>query len=172
MQDKDTAIKFLEACEQFERIINDGGFIKMERLSKEDVVGTDNKPGIIEKYFSLSQEETTCLQDIDLQAAEMKIGDKYLSLYTLSDVDDLPSVIETDIRYERLSTDRSDCLLSFAAPVGVLLTCNHLYNQYIFIDDPEEDLKKFEKNARNMHSLSRYSRSNQINREWVRHEVV
>lgn len=167
IQDKDTAIKFMEACEQFERIINDGGFIKMERLGKEEIVGTDSKPGIIEKYLSLSQEDITCLQDMDLQAAEMKIGDKYLCLHTLSDVDDLPSAVETDIRYERLSTDRSDCLLSFAAPVGVLLTCNHLYNQYIFIDDPEEDLRRFEKNARNMHSLSRYSRSNQINREWI-----
>ena len=37
----------------------------------------------------------------------------------------------------------------------------------LFIDDPAENLKKFEKQARNMHSLSRYSRSNQINREWI-----
>jgi len=167
IQDKDTAIKFLEAAEQFERIINDGGYIKMERLKQEDIVGTDSMPGIIEKYFSLSLEDTTCLQDMDLEAGEMKIGDKYLCLHTLSDADDLPSIVETDIRYERLSTDRSDCLLSFAAPVGVLLTCNHLYSQYIFIDDPEENLRRFEKNARNMHSLSRYSRSNQINREWI-----
>lgn len=167
MQDKDTMVKFLEACEQFERIINDGGFIQMVRLLQDDIVGTDNKPGIIEKYFSLSQEDTTCLQDMDLNAGEMKIGDKYLCLHTLSDVDDLPSIVETDIRYERLSTDRSDCLLSFAAPVGVLLTCNHVYNQFIFLDDSDENLRRFEKNARNMLSLSRYSRSNQINREWI-----
>ena len=73
----------------------------------------------------------------------------------------------TDSRYERLSTDRSDCRLSFAAPVGVLLTCNHCYNQYIFIDDHAENLKRFEQTARNMQSLSRYSRSNQINRAWI-----
>lgn len=42
----------------------------------------------------------------------------------------------------------------------------------LFIDDPAENLKKFEKQARNMHSLSRYSRSNQINREWVRYVAV
>jgi hypothetical protein len=30
-----------------------------------------------------------------------------------------------------------------------------------------ENLKKFEKQARNMHSLSRYSRSNQINKQWI-----
>lgn len=167
MQDKDTAVKFLEAAEQFERIMNDSGFIKIEKLCRDEVVGTDDKPGIIEKYFSLSQEDTTCLQDMELQAGEMKIGDKYLCLHTLSDVDDLPSIVETDIRYERLSTDRSDCLLSFAAPVGVLLTCNHVYNQYIFLDDSDENLRRFEKNARNMLSLSQYSRSNQINREWI-----
>jgi conjugation system TraG family ATPase len=57
--------------------------------------------------------------------------------------------------------------LSFAAPVGVLLSCNHIYNQYIFIDDHTENLKRFEKQARNMHSLSRYSRQNQINKEWI-----
>lgn len=167
MQDKDTAIKFLESCEQFERIINDSGFITITRLGNDEIVGTENEAGIIEKYFSLSQEDTTCLQDIDLRPDEMKVGDKYLCLHTLSDTEDLPGTVKPDIRYERLSTDRSDCRLCFAAPVGVLLTCNHVYNQYLFIDDSAENLKRFEKQARNMHSLSRYSRSNQINKQWI-----
>lgn len=167
MQDKDTAIKFIESCEQFEQIINDSGFITITRLGNDEIVGTENEAGIIEKYFSLSQEDTTCLQDIDLRPDEMKVGDKYLCLHTLSDTEDLPGTVKPDIRYERLSTDRSDCRLCFAAPVGVLLTCNHVYNQYLFIDDSAENLKRFEKQARNMHSLSRYSRSNQINKQWI-----
>ena len=97
----------------------------------------------------------------------MRIGDKRLCLHTLSDVDDMPSNVATDSRYERLSTDRSDCRLSFASPLGLLLPCNHLYNQYIFIDNSDENLKRFEKSARNMQSLSRYSRSNAINQEWI-----
>ena len=167
MQDKDTVTRFLESCDQFERIINDSGFVRITRMRKDEITGTENSAGIIEKYFSLSQEETTCLQDLTLGAAEMKVGDNCLCLHTLSDTDDLPGKVATDMRYERLSTDRSDCRLSFAAPIGVLLTCNHIVNQYLFIDDPAENLKKFEKQARNMHSLSRYSRSNQINREWI-----
>lgn len=167
MQDKEAAQKFLESVGQFERIINDSGFIKLIRLSTDQIVGTEKEAGIVEKYFSLSQEDTTCLQDMALGAGEMKVGDKYLCLHTLSDAEDLPGKVATDIRYERLSTDRSDCRLSFAAPIGVLLTCNHIVNQYIFIDDHTENLKKFEKQARNMHSLSRYSRSNQINKAWI-----
>ena len=51
--------------------------------------------------------------------------------------------------------------------MGLLLSCNHIYNQYVIIDNSEENLQKFEKSARNMQSLSRYSRSNSINREWI-----
>ena len=69
----------------------------------------------------------------------MKVGDNVLCLHTLSETEDLPSSVGTDSRYERLSTDRSDCRLSFAAPIGILLTCNHIVNQYLFIDDSAED---------------------------------
>ena len=58
----------------------------------------------------------------------MRVGDDILCLPTLSDVEDLPGKVGTDTRFEKLSTDRSDCRLSFAAPVGVLLSCNHVYN--------------------------------------------
>ena len=172
MQDKDTVARFLECCGQFERIVNDSGLLRMVRLTDEEITGTETSAGIIEKYFSLSQENTTSLQDITLGAGEMKVGDNLLCLHTLSETEDLPSSVGTDSRYERLSTDRSDCRLSFAAPIGILLTCNHIVNQYLFIDDSAENLRKFEQTACNMHSLSRYSRSNQINREWVRYVAV
>lgn len=165
--DRDTALKFLEATDQFVRIMNDSGFVRLRRLSDEEITGTKGKAGLIEQYFSLSTEEATCLQDIALSAGEMRVGEKRLCLHTLSDVDDMPSNVATDSRYERLSTDRSDCRLSFASPLGLLLSCNHLYNQYIFIDNSDENLKRFEKSARNMQSLSRYSRSNAINQEWI-----
>ena len=167
IEDKETVTKFLEAVGQFERIMNDSGFITLRRLWADEIVGTETTAGIVEKYFALSQNDTTVLKDISLNPEEMRIGDDFLCLHTLSDVEDLPGNVGTDSRYERLSTDRSDCRLSFAAPVGVLLTCNHVYNQYIFIDDHTESLKRFEQTARNMQSLSRYSRSNQINKAWI-----
>ena len=167
IEDKETVTKFLEAVGQFERIMNDSGFITLTRLTTDEIVGTEETAGIVEKYFALSQTDTTVLKDMALNPEEMKVGDDILCLHTLSDVADLPGSVGTDSRYERLSTDRSDCRLSFAAPVGVLLTCNHCYNQYLFIDDHTENLKRFEQTARNMQSLSRYSRSNQINKAWI-----
>lgn len=167
LQDCEQAEKFAECCEQFQHIVNDSGLVRLHPLCSEQIIGTPKKAGIVEKYFSLSQENTTCLQDITLGAGQMKVGDNYLCLHTLSDAEDLPGRVATDMRYERLSTERSDCRLSFAAPIGVLLNCSHIVNQYLFLDDSTENLRHFERQARNMHSLSRYSRANQINKEWI-----
>lgn len=167
MQCEDTIRKFLEAVDQFERIVNDSEFIRLERLTDEQLIGTKQHAGIITRYLSLSQSDTAVMEDMTIEPDKMCIGDKILCLHTLSDLDDLPQSVSTDSRFERLSTDRGDCRLSYAAPVGLLLNCNHIYNQMIFIDNHEETIKKLEKQAKNMHSLSRYSRSNQINKEWL-----
>lgn len=167
IKDKETVQKFIEAVGQFASIINECGFIKLHRLTADEIVGTETQAGVIEKYFALSQSDTTTLKDISFAADEMKIGDNILCLHTLSDAEDLPSRVNTDMRYEKLSTDRSDCRLSFASSVGLLLPCNHIYNQYLFIDNSATNLQTFEKAAKNMHSLSKYSRSNQINKEWI-----
>lgn len=164
---KEMAVRFLEAVGQFERILNDSGFITLTRIASDEITGTEKEAGLIEKYFALSLEDTTCLEDLELGADGLRIGDKTVCLHTISDVEDLPGTIGTDMRYEKLSTDRSDCRLSFAAPVGLLLSCDHVYNQYIFLDDSAENLRQFEKSARNMQSLSKYSRGNQINKEWI-----
>ncbi|MFR9506083.1 MAG: TraG family conjugative transposon ATPase, partial [Rikenellaceae bacterium] len=167
VRDKEAVTRFIEAVAQAESIINESGLISLERLTEAEVIGTDEESGVIEKYFALSQSNTTTLQDMELSADEMRIGDNILCLHTLSDTEDMPSRVGTDRRYEKLSTDRSDCRLSFAAPIGLLLSCNHITNQFIFIDDSAANLQQFEKSARNMHSLSKYSRSNQINKVWI-----
>ena len=168
MRDTDAVTRFLEAAEQMERILNDSGLVRVERLTEAEIVGTADDAGLLARYFALSDEQRPVAnEDIRLDPDVMRIGDKYLSMHTLSDLDMLPQSVATDFRYERLSTDRSDCRLSFAAPVGLLLSCNHVYNQVIFLDDHDETLKRLEASARNMNSLAAYSRSNAINREWV-----
>ena len=167
IQDRETMERFMESVGQFESIVNDSGLARLERLSTEEITGTEDGPGIIERYLTLSSDGSVMLQDMQLNPDGMRIGDKRLCLHTLSDLDDLPGRVRTDGRYERLSTDRSDCRLSYASPVGIMLPCDHIYNQWIFIDDSSENLSRFEKAAKNMQSLSRYSRSNQINKEWL-----
>lgn len=164
--DPEAVGRFLDAVGQAESILRESGLLSLKRLTTDEIVGTDTMQGILGQYFTLSSELVPS-EDMRLDPGRMMIGDKILCLHTLTDLDDLPQQVATDTRYERLSTDRSDCRLSYAAPVGLLLGCNHVYNQYIFLDNHDETLSRFERMARNMNSLSRYSRANVVNKEWI-----
>ena len=54
----------------------------MERLTTDEIVGTPQQAGLVEKYFSLSQQDTTTLKDIQMSASEMRIGDNILCVHT------------------------------------------------------------------------------------------
>ncbi|HIB8181412.1 TPA: TraG family conjugative transposon ATPase [Elizabethkingia anophelis] len=167
IRDRDTIIQFMEAVDQFERILVESGSVFPQRMKSDELLGTRAESGLLEQYLTLSKEVNPSLDDLYLGAEEMRIGNKRLSIHTLSHTDDLPSEVAAGSRYEKLSTDRSNCLLSFASPVGLLLSCDHIYNQYLFIDNSDNNLRQFEKSAKNMHSLARYSRANQINKQWT-----
>ena len=69
--------------------------------------------------------------------------------------------------YDKFSTEKTRFPLSFAANLGLKLACNHIYNQYIFIDDAKGTLQQFEKKVKTLNSLSGYSRENVVNRDWT-----
>ncbi len=168
IRDKGVIDRFMDAVGQMESIINESGLFTVERLSESEIVGTNLDAGLLARHFALSDEQQAAVnEDLRFDSDMMRVGNKYLSVHTLSDLDHLPQVVATDSRYERLSTDRSDCRLSFAAPVGLLLGCSHIYNQFILLDNHDETLKRLEATARNMTSLANYSRANALNREWI-----
>jgi len=121
--------------------------------------------GLLEKYLSLDMSDTAPMVDLDFTQG-LKVGSKTCQCYSLGNLDDLPLHLETDGKYDKLSTDRTHFAVGFAAPVGLLLATNHIYNQYLFIDDHAKTLKTFEKKRDNLNSLSLYSRQNAINKEF------
>ena len=68
IRDQETIIRFLESVEQFERILNDSGFIFLERILEEELIGTKTKSGLFEQYLTLSKDINPSLQDLHLGA--------------------------------------------------------------------------------------------------------
>ncbi|RLJ77359.1 TraG family conjugative transposon ATPase [Pedobacter alluvionis] len=157
--------EFSDAAGQFERILSDTGLCVLERLNDDDLAGTANKAGIIERYcFLLGREQMPMIRDIHVQDG-ITVGDKKVELYALSDADDLPALCGSRINYDRYSTDRTKFSIGFASPLGALLNCNHILNQYVFIDDAQQTIKRLEAKKLRLQSLSAYSRENSINRD-------
>ncbi len=161
MMDPKVISDFFDKTSQFVKILSDSGFFTLRSLTVDEIAGTEQQPGLLEKYLTLSY-DGLALQDINFEEG-LKIGNKNCSLFTIAHVDDLPAKVETEIKYEKLSTDKSRYSLGFASHVGLNLACSHIYNQYIFIDDHQKRLKTLEGKKANLRSLSRYSRENETN---------
>lgn len=156
---------FSDKANQFERILLDSGFVQLKRLSTDDLAGSRNKTGLLENYcFLQDQTEKTSLKDIHLKD-EIKVGANYCQLFSLSETENLPALCGSRINYDKYSTDRTKCSIGFASSLGQLLDCNHIFNQYIFIDDAAKTLKKLEAKRLRLQSLSAYSRENSISRD-------
>ena len=159
--------EFLDSAGQFRRILEDSGFVKLIRLAADDILSTKGKAGLLERYCYLSPSETAGLIG-DLHFHDgLQIGSKHCQLFTLADVQQLPAYCGSRINYDKYSTDRSKFSVGFGAPLGLLLPCNHLYNQFLFMEDAAKTIQRLESKKLRLQSLSAYSRNNAIARDAV-----
>ncbi len=156
---------FLDSTGQFERILKDSGFIQLRRLTDDELSGNRAYCGLVERYINLQPNERSfILHDITFNDG-IKVGNNHCQLFTLADASDLPAFCGSRINYDKYSTDKTKFPVGFASPLGQLLPCNHIFNQYIFIDDQQKTLQKLEGKRLRLQSLSAYSRENTISRD-------
>ncbi|MDB5229223.1 MAG: conjugative transposon TraG-like protein [Chitinophagaceae bacterium] len=154
--DKNFLAHFNSVAEQFMQILKDSGFVDPERLTDEQLVH------YINHYLNLGKDAT--LRDIQFDDG-IKIGEKSSCLFTLCEPECLPAYTGSRVTYPNYSTDKTKFSIGFAAPLGQLLHCDHLYSQYIFIGDTQATIKKLERKKLRLQSLSAYSRENAIARD-------
>ena len=158
---------FLDACGQFKRILEDSGFVQLKRMVKDELQSQAGQAGLIERYCFLSGNPgDKTIKDISYNDG-IRIGGQYCQLYSLSDAADLPALCGSRINYDRYSTDKTKFSIGFASVLGQLLPCNHIYNQYIFLDDARATIQQLERKRRRLQSLSTYSRENAMARDAV-----
>jgi conjugation system TraG family ATPase len=156
---------FEEAAGQFSRILQDSGMMQLRRLKTAEIVSDARRAGLIEQYCQLQASETELMtRDIDL-GERLRIGEYEGLLFTLADPARLPGQCTAWRTYEPYSTEQTKLPVGFAAGLGLLLDCNHLYNQYIVIGEQGATLKRLEAKGRRQQSLSRASRENAVARE-------
>jgi len=156
---------FRDAAGQFTRVMEDSGFVKFTQLRDEQLYSITGRTGVIEQYCSLSHNDgATMFGDIVFKDG-ITINGKHAQLYTLADAEDLPAMCGSRINFDRYSTDKTKFSIGFASSLGQLLSCNHVYSQYIFIEDPTKTLQRMESKRLRLQSLSAYSRANLIARD-------
>lgn len=156
---------FLDKCGQFAQVLQDAGYIQLRRLTDDELASTSDKAGLIERYcYLLQPDETPIIRDITFDPS-LRIGDLHCQIFSLADTADLPNLCGPRVNYDKYSTDRAKFSIGFAAPLGQMLSHNHIYNQFILIDDSQDTLKKMEAKRLRLQSLSSYSRENSLSKD-------
>ncbi|MDT3402319.1 TraG family conjugative transposon ATPase [Mucilaginibacter terrae] len=153
---------FSEVAARFKRLLEDTRLISLSRVQGEALQSSRAKAGLVERYCSLSDGRGRQLEDISFDNTGIQIGQRHTALLTLADAQDLPGMCGSRITYEPYSTDRTKFPLGFSARLGLLLDCDHIYNQYIVVGDAQETIRLLEKKRLRLQSLSAYSRENAI----------
>jgi conjugation system TraG family ATPase len=148
---------FLNHIGQFQKILSDSGFVTLKELDDNSLVD------LILQYLNLGN-DSVAIRDIEFKP-EWKIGENHCQLYTMADAEFVPALCGSRINYDKYSTDKTKFSVGFASPIGQLLWCNHIYNQYVFIEDVQKTIQKLESKRLRLQSLSAYSRQNFISKE-------
>jgi conjugation system TraG family ATPase len=158
--------EFLESAGQFKSILEGCGLIKLKRLANHELSSQKEKAGVIERYCFLLENESLIVKDI-LFKNGIQVGGQFCQLFTIANPVDLPSLCGSRINFDKYSTDKTKFSIGFASTLGQLLACNHIYNQFIFIEDAQKTIKKMESKRLRLQSLSAYSRENAIAKDAV-----
>ncbi|QJD96096.1 TraG family conjugative transposon ATPase [Mucilaginibacter robiniae] len=153
---------FLDQAAQFKRLLEDTRLLQLRQLKGEELTSQAKRSGLIERYCYLPEKEDQPLYEDISFGEDMRIGNREVAIYTLGDAESLPGMCGSRITYDSFSTDKTKFPVSFAAGLGLLLPCDHIYNQYLFVGDTQATLKQLEKKRLRLQSLSAYSRENAI----------
>jgi len=153
---------FSDSASQFKRILVDSGLCQMRQLTDQELWSSRSQSGLIERYAYLQAgEKARLIRDIEFKDG-LRVGDRHCQLYSLADLQDMPSQCGPWERYEKYSSTGSDFITGFASCLGLLLDCNHILNQYVLIEDTAATLKKLESKRLRLQSLSLHARENAL----------
>ena len=153
--------QFVSTVSRMERILADSGQISLHRLTNEELVGTHDQAGVIEKYLSLNPQSSPVLRDVDFRRG-IQIGDNRCKLFTISSADCLPPMISPGVVVAGVSNDAAKLYMSMGNTFGVYCNSPHIYNQYVRIEEEKEVIAGLESTQRTMQSFAPYARPNAV----------
>ncbi|HEY4334662.1 MAG TPA: TraG family conjugative transposon ATPase [Puia sp.] len=153
---------FLAAADQFFKSLSAAG-LQARPLTGEELSGTAESTGVLEQYMTQNPDHLhPFLEDVHIRNNGISVGRKEILFFTLADAAQLPPACAPHRRHEPYSTSATDYRTGYATPLGPQLTADHIYNCYLFLDNPAPSLRKLATRQRRLQSLAGKSRTNAV----------
>ncbi len=129
-----------------------------EPIIREQAIGDDKQPGLIERYLTLNfREGQPVLGGMDFRD-RLRVMDRFVEILSLSDYSHVPSELRPLTGHPRTGLP-----VSFTYPVTWNLPFSHITNQFIYVPGQQEVKSTLENNYKKIYSLSRFSSENKVN---------
>lgn len=154
-------INFIKSCESFINKLNLSSFFEIKQLEEDEIIK------LLNTYFSLSSSESF-QEDEDYEISfdkEFRVKDNFVKIFSMENCTDLPQSFSRYIKDKSYSTDRTDFFIPFTHNFIFGLSCNHLYNQIVYVDDFIDIKKEIENKSNKFKSLRSLSRFNKVANE-------
>ena len=136
--------------------------ISCKTVSQHEAIGTENTPGLIERYLTLNfREGEPLLGGIDFRD-RLRVMDQFVEILSLSDYTHLPSELKPTIGHPQTSLP-----VSLVYPLTYNLPFSHISNQFIYMPGQQEVKAILESGHKKIYSLSRFSSENKVNAELI-----
>lgn len=166
MLDRNRWDDFNDKVSQFISILMGNG-IGVSHSSKKAILGDQSQTGAIEQYLTFEfREEKRVMMDVFLEGNDFKVGDNFLSCFSIGNLEELPSNVHNYSKDPRYSHNKNFFPMSFTSYLAWGIPFSHIYNQYFFLDDAKQILADVEKSGNRLQSLSAVSRENSINSQF------
>ncbi|MGE0021055.1 MAG: TraG family conjugative transposon ATPase [Draconibacterium sp.] len=134
------------------------GGIRTEPISREEAMGSETAPGLIERYLTLNfHDGQPVLGGIDFRD-RLRVMDRFVEILSLSDYTHLPSELKPSGVHPRTGLP-----VSMVCPVTFHLPFTHITNQFIHVPGQQEVKAMLESSYKKIYSLSRFSSENKVN---------
>ncbi len=146
---------FISGATSFINKLSLSDFFKTKKLKEKEIVN------LLDTYFSLSNlrlpEEN---YEISFDK-EFRVKDNFVKIFSMENSNALPHSFSRFKKEKKLSTDRTDFFIPFTHNYVFSISCNHLYNQIVFVEDSDNIKKEIEivsKKFKGLRSLSRFNK--------------
>ena len=152
---------FMKCSNSFINKLNLSDFFKIKQLKEQEIID------LLKSYFSLSN-SSSFHEDEDYEISfdkEFCVKDNFVKIFSMSNCSDLPQSFTRVKKEMSYSTDRTDFFIPFTHNYVFSISCNHLYNQVIFVQESDDIKKEIELKSNKFQGLRSLSRFNKLSNE-------
>ena len=151
VKDKTAIGGLFSKAREFQTFLSQCPGLSVTPIAEDELTGDESHPGLIQRYMMLGRDDNQ-LSGIMLEPDSVKVFDRKMICYSVSDADQMPSSIPSVLEDRQLASANTRVETGLGSVFGLRLNCEHVVNQYIAVLPQASILRSIDSKRKKMKS--------------------